>query len=91
MDIKDIEHLAELSKLKFTESELKDFSNDFESLVELVDSVRKAEITGDRCLSSINMEDLREDVAKESTSVDTLLQNSPIVKKDSIVVPRIME
>lgn len=91
MDIKDIEHLAELSKLKFTEEELSAFSKDFESLVDLVDLVKNADIDGERCLTTIDMNELREDEAQPSTPVETLLQNSPIVKKDSIVVPRIME
>ena len=91
MDIKDIEHLAELSKLKFTEEELSSFSKDFESLVELVDLVKNADIDGERCLTTIDMNELRGDDVQPSTPVETLLQNSPIVKKDSIVVPRIME
>ncbi|MBE7076953.1 MAG: Asp-tRNA(Asn)/Glu-tRNA(Gln) amidotransferase subunit GatC [Clostridiales bacterium] len=91
MDLKELEHLAELSKLKFSEDELKEFEKDFTSLVELADVVKNANVTGERKLNIIDMAELREDEVKESTPVDVLLQNSPIVKKDSIVVPRIME
>jgi len=91
MDIKEIEHLAELSKLKFTQEELVDFSKDFESLVELADVVKNSTIVGNSHINTINMKDLRDDTAHVSTSVDILLKNSPEVKKDSIVVPRIME
>ncbi len=91
MDIKEIKHLAELSKLEFSDEELVQFSSDFESLVELVDKVKNSSITGTKSLCAINMQELREDRALPSTNVDVLLQNSPIVKDDSIVVPRIME
>ena len=91
MEIKEIEHLAELSKLKFSEDELKEFSKDFESLVELADVVKNSTVIGSAQIISLDMESLREDKAKVSTPVETLLQNSPIVKNDSIVVPRIME
>lgn len=91
MDIKDIEHLAELSKLKFTEEELKEFSQEFEHLVEFADIVKNSQTTGTRNINCIDFNELREDKAQPSMPVDILLQNSPIVNKDSIVVPRIME
>lgn len=91
MDLKEIEHLAELSKLKFSEQELKEFATEFENLVELANTIKNADVAGERRLNIMDMNDLREDEIKPSTAVDVLLMNSPIVKNDSIVVPRIME
>ena len=91
MEIKEIEHLAELSKLEFTDDELQEFATQFESIVKLADVIKDADISGQRVVVAMPMEDLREDEHKASTPVDVLLQNSPIVKDDSIVVPRIME
>lgn len=91
MEIDEIKHLAELSKLEFTDDELQEFAKDFESLVELADVVKNATIDGSTYVNSIDMDDLRKDEHKASTPVEVLLQNSPIVKNDSIVVPRIME
>lgn len=91
MDINEIKHLAELSKLEFTDEELQEFAKDFESLVELADMVKNATIEGGRFINAIDMDDLREDEPMPSTSVDILLQNAPESKKDSFVVPRIME
>lgn len=91
MEIKEIEHLAELSKLEFTDYELQEFAKDFESLVELADAVKNSTIKGNRDLNIIDMADLREDEPKPSTSVDILLQNAPDKDKDSFIVPRIME
>lgn len=91
MDIKEIEHLAELSKLEFSTEELEEFSNEFSSLLELADIVKNAEISGSSFINSTDMLNLREDKAKDSMPVDILLENTPVVKKDCIVVPRIME
>lgn len=91
MNIEDIKHLAELSKLKFTDEELQNFSSEFESLVGLADIIKNANIDGETKINKIDLKDLREDVSKPSTPVDVLLMNAPESKKDSIVVPRIME
>ena len=91
MDIKDVEHLAELSKLKFSDSELKDFLDSFDSIVELADTIKNADVSGEKQIRIIDMEDLREDKVEPSTPVEVLLKNSPMSSNDSFVVPRIME
>lgn len=91
MEIKEIEHLAELSKLKFTQEELEDFAKDFESLVELADVVKNADIQGVRQINIVDMNLLREDIPQPSTPAEVLLQNAPDCQKNSFAVPRIME
>lgn len=91
MDIKDIKHLAELSKLEYTDQELAEFIPEFESAVELANVIKNADISGEIKYNIMDFSELRDDVAKDSTPVDELLANSPIVRRDSIVVPRIME
>lgn len=91
MEIKEIEHLAELSKLKFTQEELEDFAKDFESLVELADIVKNADIQGVRQINIVDMNLLREDIPQPSTPAEILLQNAPDCQKNSFAVPRIME
>ena len=91
MEIKEIEHLAELSKLEFTEQEMIEFAKDFESIVNLANQIKDADISGERAITKMDMADLREDEPQPSTPVDILLQNAPEQNKDSFVVPRIME
>lgn len=91
MERKEIEHLAELSKLKFTDEEYAEISTQIDSLVDLANVVKNSSISGGSYYTEIKMEELREDKVEDSTPVDVLLKNSPIVKKDSIVVPKIME
>ena len=91
MDIKEIKHLAELSKLDFSESELKEFQTDFENLIELADTIKNANISGQRKIDILDMNELREDESKNSYSSDVLLKNAPDEKKGYFVVPRILE
>lgn len=91
MDLKEIQHLAELSKLEFSKEELENFSLDFASLVSLADKIKNANVKSNRVLSSIDLKDLREDDVKESLPTKTVLKNAPVAKKDSFVVPRVVE
>ena len=91
MEIKDVEHLAELSKLTFTENELKDFMKDFESIVALADTIKNVEVDGDVKVHTIDLQELREDEMKESSSVEDLVMNAPESEMGCFVVPRIME
>ena len=91
MDLKTIEHLAELSELKFSEIELNELQKDFESLIGLADEVKNSNIEGVTHVNSIDMNLLREDKSKTCVPVEVLLQNAPVEKQNSFVVPRIME
>lgn len=91
MDIKEIKHLAELSKLEFSDDELVEFSKDFEKLISLADTIKNANVEGNRKLNVMELADLRDDTPKESYPSDVLLENAPEKSKGYFVVPRIME
>ncbi len=91
MEIKEVEHLAELSKLEFSPKELEDFKKDFESLINLADVIKNADIVGERKLNIVDMNDLRDDIPKENTPTDIIIKNAPQRRKNSFVVPKIME
>ena len=91
MELKDLRHLAELSKLEFTDDELMGLSKDFESLIELADQVKNSDVKGVRFVQSMDMADLRNDEPKQSTEPSELLQNAPLARNDCFTVPRIVE
>ena len=91
MDLKEIQHLAELSKLEFSQTELEAFASDFASLVSLADNIKNADVKGKRVLQSIKLGDLRKDETKKSLPCKVILANAPLAKKDSFVVPRVVE
>ena len=91
MDKKELEHLAELSKLEFSDEELEAFSKEFESVIEFANIVKNSDIDGVSVLNVKKMQDLRDDEVEESFAPEILLKNAPVAKKNSFVVPRIME
>ena len=52
---------------------------------------RCADVDGTFKIKTIDMEDLRDDVVVESVGPEVMLRNAPEAKKNSFVVPRIME
>lgn len=91
MEIKQLENLSELSKLAFDESEANQMMSDLDKLVEMVSVVKDADVDGTFKIKTIDMEDLRDDVVVESVGPEVMLRNAPEAKKNSFVVPRIME
>jgi len=91
MEIKQLENLSELSKLAFDESEANQMMSDLDKLVEMVSVVKDADVDGTFKIKTIDMEDLRDDEVVESVGPEVMLRNAPEAKKNSFVVPRIME
>lgn len=91
MEIKQLENLSELSKLAFDENEANQMMSDLDKLVEMVSVVKDADVDGTFKIKTIDMEDLRDDVVVESVGPEVMLRNAPEAKKNSFVVPRIME
>ena len=91
MELKEIKHLAELSKLEFADEELQSFVGEFEKQIELVDTIKNTEVIGNMKLNILKMEELREDKVKNSFSSEILLENAPDKKRSYFAVPRIVE
>ena len=91
MDLEKIKHLAELSKLELSDEEKQNLAKDLDSLVELADIVRNANIDATSKIRSIDMCDLREDTAQESVKTEILLRNAPVENKGCFVVPKVVE
>ncbi len=92
MTIDEIKHLAELSKLNFSDAELEKFLKDFDEIsvffkqLDNVDDNVEVEKEFVR-----NFEQLREDIIAPSQERELILKNAP--KKDSIsfIVPKVVE
>ena len=91
LEIEDIKHLANLSALEFEESELENFKNEFNSILTFVDQIKNADVEGDLEYMPIDVEELREDEAKESFSNEEILTNAPKKKMGCFAVPLMME
>lgn len=76
---KIVEHLAHLSRLNFTESELENFKQEFEKTMKHVDELEKVDTTSlvehNLCLDAKN--ELRQDEVVESISKEEALAEAP--------------
>ena len=89
---KDIQHLADLSALEFTEKEIERFAKEFEQINDFVCQIQKADISAELVYDKIiPLEDLREDIAKPSLPNDVVLLNAPKKAKGAFAVPLMME
>lgn len=87
-----ISHLSNLSKLSFTDDELEKFSNDMSSLVKIIDTIKEVDIEYNPIADNKNIyvNDLREDIAKESMATENILKNA-INSDNCFVVPKVVE
>ncbi len=87
----EVKKLATLSALEFDESELDQFSSDFESILDMVDEIKNCEVDSKLSYKSHKFEDLREDLPHESFSQEKALQNSPKTRKGAFAVSQMLE
>ncbi len=91
--LKEIKHLEDLSKLEFTEQERQNFLTEFDGIVAFASQINNAKVSGEdkSFIQSINMANLREDVAKPGLTQAEVISNAPSKNKGCFSVPRIME
>lgn len=92
MDKKTLIHLSNLGKINFTDEELERFGNDMSEIINLMDKIKEIDISYDdtKDNNAVSFKDLREDVAKESLSVDELLKNAEHMD-DCFIVPKVVD
>ena len=84
-------HLAELSKLEFSQDELLNMASQMGDIVAVMDKV-KAVDPGERVYASeaVNYESLRTDEVKASLEPEDILKNAQKKKNNSFVVPKVV-
>ncbi len=84
-------HLADLSKIAFTNDELKKMTEDMSDIVALMDKVQNFDSEKETySLEAVNYSDLRKDEPKPSLETEKILKNSKQVKNNSFVVPKVV-
>ena len=91
MTKKEMEHLSELSKLEFNEKDLAKFDKEFESILEFVSQVEKANIEGEMTIAKVAFGSLREDEVRKSLEREKTLKNAPKSDGEFFVVPQVVE
>jgi aspartyl-tRNA(Asn)/glutamyl-tRNA(Gln) amidotransferase subunit C len=89
----DVLHVADLAKLSLTGQDVDRFTEQLQSILELVDTLNQVD-TSDvvptySAASAVNV--FREDTPVDYQQNQALLNNAPAVKDDMIQVPSILE
>ena len=90
--IKEVEHLAELSQLNFSEQEKENFVADLNNILDMVNQLQTAE-TGEEMVfnKSHHLSTLREDEEEESLPQEEILINAPKQRRGCFNVPLVVE
>ncbi len=87
-----ISYLAELGKLEFSETELKNAAEDMTGIIELMDTIKEIDVTYDPYKDNKNVyfNDLRKDKSQPSMETNKVLSNAENVQ-NCFVVPKVVE
>jgi aspartyl-tRNA(Asn)/glutamyl-tRNA(Gln) amidotransferase subunit C len=89
---KDVEHIAELARLKFEEKELDQFTNDLNEILTYVEKLNELDTENVEPLShpieSVN--NFREDEVKPSIKREEALKNAPDKDEEFFKVPKVI-
>ena len=90
-DTKLATHLAELSKIEFTEKELEKITNEMDEIISLMDTVTDFEGAENIAFNSAkNLNDIRQDTKKTSSPRKDILKNASKKSKTAFTVPKVV-
>ncbi|MDD2227052.1 MAG: Asp-tRNA(Asn)/Glu-tRNA(Gln) amidotransferase subunit GatC [Clostridia bacterium] len=90
--LNDVDYLANLSALEFTEDEKKQFLTDFNNILEMVNKLQNQKTDNIEVYNkSHSLNDLREDEIEQSLSQKKVLENAPKQRRGCFNVPLIVE
>ena len=92
IDISTVKHLAKLSRLRFNEEELHDFTEQLDEIFNYAKSLQDIDTEGiapsTHALPLQNV--FKEDAIHTCKDIDKLLENAPDIENNSYKVPRIL-
>lgn len=93
---KELEILEKLSEITLTESEKKEILIELNKKIKTIDKIKDfkvcdLEVDYLENIRSVEVEELREDIAKPSMSVDKILYNAPEKEDNAFLVPRVVD
>jgi aspartyl-tRNA(Asn)/glutamyl-tRNA(Gln) amidotransferase subunit C len=90
--IKDVEHIAKLAKLEFTEAEKEKFTHQMNQILEYVEQMNKLNTSHVEPLSQvIELSNVfRADEVKQGVSTEEALKNAPAKTEEFFKVPKVI-
>lgn len=91
--IKDVEHIAALAKLSFSEEEKAEFTEKFNEILSFMEKLNELDTSDVEPLSHvIELQNvLRDDVVKESLPTDEAVKNAPSHTDRFFKVPKVID
>ena len=91
--MKDVEHIAKLAKLNFTEDEKAGFTVQFNEILSFMEKLNELDTSNVEPLSHvIELQNvLREDKVKEPLSTENALKNAPSHTEQFFKVPKVID
>ena len=92
-NIEEARKLAKLSRLEFSDKELKDFLGEFDAILEQVSMINKVDVSGVDLKQAdvLEVKDIRTDEVTETFTQDQVLSNAPEKKDGAFLVPLTVE
>ena len=90
--IKDVEHIAQLAKLEFTDAEKEKFTHQMNQVLEYVEQMNKLDTSQVEPLSHvIELSNVfRADAVKQGVSTEEALKNAPSKTEEFFKVPKVI-
>jgi len=93
MDKKEVENISKLARLKFQDKELEAISKDMEKIIDWIDILQSADLSGlkdDELTANISLP-IREDEVKIGNLSEKLLSNSTDRYESFFTVPKVVD
>jgi aspartyl-tRNA(Asn)/glutamyl-tRNA(Gln) amidotransferase subunit C len=89
-----VEHIAKLAKLKFTEAEKEKLQGELNKILEYIDQLNELDLENVEPLENINEElenVLREDIPVKCLTKEEALKNAPAKTENFFKVPKVLD
>lgn len=87
----DIDYLAKLSALSFTEDEKKLMVTQVSGIIEMLNACADANVDNEENVNIQSLDDLRDDESGEVLSKGNVFTNTPKCEHNYVVVPKVVE
>jgi aspartyl-tRNA(Asn)/glutamyl-tRNA(Gln) amidotransferase subunit C len=92
MDRSQVEHVAELARLRLSEEEVESFTRQLGAVLDHAEQLNRVDTSGVEPTSYVAAQGdrMRDDVERESLDPASALKNGPAVKKGFFAVPKVI-
>ncbi|MFU8771808.1 MAG: Asp-tRNA(Asn)/Glu-tRNA(Gln) amidotransferase subunit GatC [Anaerolineales bacterium] len=93
LSLREVEHVAELSRLKLTEAEKRRYREQLSEILDYVARLQSIDTSQTRPTFEVatTHSRLRPDIARPGLSVDELLKNAPEIEQNQFRIPPVLD